>query len=882
MESSIYRFIVRHSARQQVVLTGMTLASFPFLYASLDLPKRIVNEAIAGKKVPETYFGLHLDQTDYLFVLSGLFLALVVINGWFKYVINTYKGRLGERMLRRLRYELYVRVLRFPLPRFRKMSPGEIIPMITAEVEPLGGFIGDAIAVPVFQGGTLLVYIAFIFIQDPVLGAAAVSLYPLQGWLIPRLQRKVNQLGKQRVRAMRQISDRVGETVSGIQEVHTHDAASWHLADLSHRLGDVYDIRFQIYQRKFFVKFLNNFINQLTPFFFYSIGGYLVIRGQLSFGALVAVLAAYKDLAAPWKELLDWYQQKEDNRIKYEQVVEQFHVPELLDERLLTADEDMPLKGTLAFRNVTFGEDGGARALEAVSCDIPLDSHTAVVGTGSGRDELAQLAARVLLPSAGQIRLGERDYATLPDSVTGRHAAYVGASPYLFSASLHDNLIYGLRHRPLRPPEKRDENPGEMAERHQRRLMESQLSGNATYDLRADWIDYAAAGCDGPEDLKRRILQILTLVHLDEDVYAMGLTRTVDPDRRPDVAARVLEAREAMRTVLDNPDLGRLVERFDPARYTLNASVAENLLFGTPVGPVFQPDALAANPYVLRVLDKVGLTDTFLEAGYKVAETMVELFAGLPPGHEFFERFSFIGFAELPDYQAILARSAKEGLRALKPEERARLMALPFRLIPARHRLGLMTPKIEAQLLEARRVFAADLPADLRDSVAFFDPAAYNAAASIQDNILFGKLVYGQAQVHSKVGRILAELVDRLHLRDTVIEVGLDHPVGVAGSRLSAAQRQKAALARALLKRPDLLVLSEATSGLDGASQNRVHSAILEEMRGRGLVWVLHRASFASAFDRVIVLKDGRVAEQGRFEELNKPGTLLHELMAAE
>ena len=46
-------------------------------------------------------------------------------------------------MLRRLRYELYARVIRFPLPRFRKVSQGEIIPMITAEVEPLGGFIGD-------------------------------------------------------------------------------------------------------------------------------------------------------------------------------------------------------------------------------------------------------------------------------------------------------------------------------------------------------------------------------------------------------------------------------------------------------------------------------------------------------------------------------------------------------------------------------------------------------------------------------------------------------------------------------------------------------------------------------------------------------------------
>ena len=83
---------------------------------------------------------------------------------------------------------------------------------------------------------------------------------------------------------MRQISDRIGESVSGMPEIHAHDTSAWHLADISHRYGDIYDIRFEIFQRKFFIKFLNNFINQLTPFFFYSIGGYLVIKGSISFG----------------------------------------------------------------------------------------------------------------------------------------------------------------------------------------------------------------------------------------------------------------------------------------------------------------------------------------------------------------------------------------------------------------------------------------------------------------------------------------------------------------------------------------------------------------------------------------------------------------------
>src|SRR5262249_59613548 len=97
----------------------------------------------------------------------------------------------------------------FPLSQFNRTSAAQIIPMITAECESLGGFIGDAFVTPVFQGGTLLTIIFFMFMQDPVLGAAAVALYPVQGYVIPKLQRKVNQLVKRRVRHVPSATDHV-------------------------------------------------------------------------------------------------------------------------------------------------------------------------------------------------------------------------------------------------------------------------------------------------------------------------------------------------------------------------------------------------------------------------------------------------------------------------------------------------------------------------------------------------------------------------------------------------------------------------------------------------------------------------------------------------
>jgi len=212
MDKSIYRYILRHTKRDQILLVVLTAASMPLVYYSLEIPKLIINKAIGGGAAAFQIFGFALTQIEYLLFLSGLFLAMVIINGGMKYVINVYRGVLGERMLRRFRYTLYARILRFPLPHFKNLSAGEIIPMVTAETEPLGGFIGDSIALPVMQGGLLLTYLSFIFAQDFWLGLAAIALYPPQVYLIPRLQHAVNLLSKERVHTVRKLSDRMPTT----------------------------------------------------------------------------------------------------------------------------------------------------------------------------------------------------------------------------------------------------------------------------------------------------------------------------------------------------------------------------------------------------------------------------------------------------------------------------------------------------------------------------------------------------------------------------------------------------------------------------------------------------------------------------------------------
>lgn len=872
MDRSLFRFIWRNSRLQQVMTLALTLVSFPFLYYSFDLPKTIINGAIDTDRTQIDFLGVTLTQVQYLFVLCGIFLGLVIVNGLFKMRINTFKGVMAERLLRRLRFILVARTLRFPLPQFQKTSSGEIVTMVTAEVEPLGGFFGDAFALPAFQGGTFLTIMAFMFVQDPFLGLAAFALIPVQGYIIPKLQRKVNALGKERVKLVRALSNRVGEVAGGVQDVRAHDHTGHVLADVSRRLGRIFDVRFEIYQRKFFMKFLNNFINQLTPFFFYAIGGYLVIQGELSFGALVAALAAYKDLAAPWKELLNYYQRLADARIKYDQLIGQFAPPGMLEEKLQDGrpDEEPALDGDIQAAGLTWADEDGVRVIDSGNFTIPAGRTAAVLsGSGMAREIFGRLAARLLAPAAGKIKVGEHDLATLHEGVTGARIGYATGEPAFFNGTIAANMFIGLSRRPPDPE-------GEEADAERKReIEEAEASGNSPFDPAQDWTDYALAGVTDRDALTERAIDLLRAVEMEEDMYSIGLRQTIDPDAEADLADRVMTARRKVTQVLAERGFDDLVQTYDMARFNTYSSVAGNILFGRPTVPEWEFDRLHENPVVQDLLQRHGLTDRFYEIGLKCAELMIELFKDLPPGHPFFEQYSFIDEDLLPELKITVrkAKGSHEGA-VLTDAERAMIAGLPFSLVVQRHRLGLIDESMQASLVELRRTLHEENPEIFKPGgpVEPFDPARYNRGLSILDNMLFGRIVHGRSDATDRVEAVVAELCEELDLRRAIVRVAFDFPVGVNGGRLSGVQRQKLNLVRNLVKRPAILVLVDALSGFDADARARVLPTVREEAGEATLIVVGSGLPEALSVDCTLWIRNGRISEE-RTGEAEETGT---------
>ncbi|MBV6623427.1 MAG: ABC transporter ATP-binding protein [Rivularia sp. (in: Bacteria)] len=157
----------------------------------------------------------------------------------------------------------------------------------------------------------------------------------------------------------------------------------------------------------------------------------------------------------------------------------------------------------------------------------------------------------------------------------------------------------------------------------------------------------------------------------------------------------------------------------------------------------------------------------------------------------------------------------------------------------------------------------------LRNNIAVVSQDTFIFNTSVRENIAYGlENIDDKAVIEAAKGANADEFIWEL-------PQGFDTKLGDRGVRLSGGQRQRIAIARALLRNPDILILDEATSALDSVSERLVQQSLEKLASGRTAIAIAHRLSTIFKADKVVVLEQGRIVEQGGYQELlNRKGKL--------
>lgn len=164
----------------------------------------------------------------------------------------------------------------------------------------------------------------------------------------------------------------------------------------------------------------------------------------------------------------------------------------------------------------------------------------------------------------------------------------------------------------------------------------------------------------------------------------------------------------------------------------------------------------------------------------------------------------------------------------------------------------------------------------LRQAIAYVPQEPVLFHRSLLQNIAYGRPKASDSQIRQAIEQAnAAEFIDKL-------PDGLDTLVGERGIKLSGGQRQRVAIARAILKDAPILVLDEATSALDSQSEKLIQDALFKLMRGRTSIVIAHRLSTISGLDRIIVMDNGRIVEDGNHQKLLKSRGIYAKLWARQ
>ena len=831
MERDPIRFVRRKAAWPHVGAIALGLAALPLLWIALDLVRVLVDEVLARPGQGGTVVlgrialppieradwpglvlveGLSLARGDLAYAAPGGLLAVGLLLAGIGLGVARLRAAIGARAVASLRRTIVDAVLTS-----RPAARDEARDLADLAGEGLAresGFLGGALLVPALGGAAIALCLLYGLVADWHLAGAMALALAAVALAAPARVAAARRAGETRLDEGAATRRALIDLARRLPAIRAHGTAAFERGRL---VGELRARRHPVTRAEAALGATNaaaTLIVALAPGIVLAAAAWLATAaGAPGLGTVAACLAALAVALRAMGALLRWRRALGQAVPLFDEVARRLGA--LQARGRIPGTAALPAAGALQARGVMAYDPASGTRLSDADLLLGFPAHVALVGeAGSGARVFAALVGGALDPSSGTIAFGGVNLAEVDPAARAARIAYAGGDTVLVGGTLRQNLLYGAT--------------------------------------------------EGP-DLDRRLVDAVTAVGLDRFVHARGLAGTVDPAREPKLAAAIVEARRKARAALAAESCEVLVDPFDPAAYNNHATIAENILFGVPLGDTFRDDHLASHPFMRALLEAEELTKPLAEMGLAIARSMVEIFADLPDGHPLFERFGFFPASQRAYVEDIVARRGVRQRGADQTRDRESLIGLTLRYNESRHRLGLLEEPMKERLLRARTAFAQLLPTSLQPAIEFYHPDRVCAAASLQDNLLFGRLAQDRAGAEREVMRVVRRVLADRGLDADVVRIGLDTRVDTRGDGLLPSEIAAIDLARCLVRRPDMLVVERALDDLAPAGAAALVARLRRAMVGRGLLVVtpeLPAAMDEPPFDAVVRFERGAVA----------------------
>ena len=253
---NVFRYVLATSGLHQLLLLALTVTVFLLEVVPLELQRRIVNDLVKHRPF------------SWVIGLCAVYAGTVLVQGGTKLALNIYRGWVGERAKRDLRRRVHTFVEAPGATSPAVEAQGIAVSMIVAEVEPIGGFVGESVSEPLLQAGIMLSVLAYLIHIDPWMALTAFGIFIPQLVFVPLLQAAVNRRTGARIQVLRRLGIAMIAGAGGMDDESSRTD--------DRRIEQAFALDMGIFKLKFSMNFLMNVCNHLQIISALLVGGWWV------------------------------------------------------------------------------------------------------------------------------------------------------------------------------------------------------------------------------------------------------------------------------------------------------------------------------------------------------------------------------------------------------------------------------------------------------------------------------------------------------------------------------------------------------------------------------------------------------------------------------